>query len=76
MLHGWIKLTGAQAAALDFISDTNTGENFVAPVADVAGDLWLCADCLDEIHGLFARYASVLATLSVTQATAPIWPTD
>jgi len=71
-MTGWIKLTPTQATAIAALSATNPGNNFVTPTLDVNGDKWIAAALLSE--SLFAHYAPVLSTLSVTQQQAPEWP--
>jgi hypothetical protein len=74
MTTGWIKLTAQQATDIANLSASNPGNNFITPRLDALGNKWLSAGGLNE--PLFAHYAPVLATLSVTQQEEPIWPEE
>ncbi len=62
----WVKLTNAQAAAIDALSATNTGAHFIVPVLDSKGAKWIGADVLTEPN--FAHYAPALVGLSVSNS--------
>jgi hypothetical protein len=76
-MNGWIKLTAGQAAQLQALTASNPGPSYLLQgTVDAGGDSWLSADCLQEAAGIFAHYAPLLSTLTVTQQQSPTWPSE
>lgn len=57
----WIRLTSVQALAIDALSASNPGNNYIIPVRDINGEQWICSDVLGE--PMFLHYAPALDNL-------------